>query len=113
MVALSPVVQRDLTAWCAFAISEDSFVFPSDNFKTPIKYENLWQRKIKPRFAKNRLGLGRFPLYAQNKLHAYESGRCRSESIGRQPGPRPCVAMQEYTHSTDEQKARLFKNWKI
>ena len=55
---------------------------------------------------KNRFGLGRFPLYAQNKLHAYESGRCRSESIGRQPGPRPCVAMQEYTHSTDEQKAQ-------
>ncbi len=48
MVALGESVQKDLALWHQFRVGPDSYIFASEA-GTPIKYENLGQRYIRPR----------------------------------------------------------------
>ena len=103
MVALSESVQRDLANWRPFAIRADGFVFESET-GTPIKYENLWQRYIRPRFVV--IGLAWADFRAMRRTNstlmcaAGADAKVSADNRGHGLG----VAMEEYTHSTPDQK---------
>jgi hypothetical protein len=103
MVALSESVQRDLCSWRPFAIRADGFVFESEA-GTPIKYENLWQRYIRPQFAV--IGLAWADFRAMRRTNstlmraAGADARVSADNRGHGLG----VAMEEYTHLTADQK---------
>ena len=104
IVALSPVVERDLAAWRSFAIGDDSLIFASDNLRTPIKYENLWQREIRPRFAKIGLAWADFRCMRRTNSTLMKASGADPKVAADNRGHGLRVAMDEYTHSTLEQK---------
>ena len=105
-VGLSPVVVRDLATWRAFAVADDALVFPSENLRTPIKYENLWQREIKPRFEKIGLAWADFRCMRRTNSTLMKVAGADPKVSADNRGHGLGVAMQEYTHSTDEQKTQ-------
>jgi integrase len=108
-VALSPAVQRDLEAWHAFAVSPDGLIFPSENLQTPMKYENLWQREIKPRFAKIGLAWADFRCMRRTNSTLMKAAGADPKVSADNRGHSLKVAMEEYTHSTAEQKAEAVR----
>jgi integrase len=109
IVALSPAVQRDLAAWRSFAVSDDALIFPSENLKTPIKYENLWQREIKPRFSKIDLSWADFRCMRRTNSTLMKAAGADPKVSADNRGHGLGVALQEYTHSTAEQKAEAVR----
>lgn len=103
-VALSTSVIRDLEAWRAFAPSGDSLLFASENLKTPIKYENIWQREIKPRFEKIGLAWADFRCMRRTNSTLMKAAGADPKVAADNRGHGVRVAMDEYTHSTMEQK---------
>ncbi len=103
LVALSPVVQRDLAAWRSFAVAPDSLIFVSDNLTTPIKYENLWQREIKPRFEKIGLAWADFRCMRRTNSTLMKAAGADPKVSADNRGHGLGVAMAEYTHSTEAQ----------
>ena len=106
MVALSPAVQRDLSTWRAFAVADDALIFPSENLRTPVKYENLWQREIKPRFAKIGLAWADFRCMRRTNSTLMRATGADAKVSADNRGHSLKVAMEEYTYSTVEQKAQ-------
>jgi integrase len=84
VVALSPAVQRDLSTWRSFAVSDEALIFPSENLPTPVIREP-GAAGDQATLRENWPCLGRFPLYETHELHADAGGRCRCESFSRQP----------------------------
>jgi integrase len=109
VVALSPAVQRDLKAWRAFAVSDSAFIFPSENLATPIKYENLWQREIRPRLEKIGLKWADFRCMRRTNSTLMRVAGADAKVSADNRGHSLKVAMEEYTHSTPEQKAEAVK----
>lgn len=105
-VALSPAVRRDLSAWKSFAVSEDSLIFPSENLRTPIKYENLWQREIKPRFERIGLAWADFRCMRRTNATLMRAAGADAKVSADNRGHSLKVSMEEYTHSTAEQKSQ-------
>lgn len=103
MVALSESVQRDLGHWRPFAIRADGFVFESEA-GTPIKYENLWQRYIRPRFAKIGLAWADFRAMRRTNSTLMRAAGADAKVSADNRGHGLGVAMEEYTHSTPDQK---------
>jgi integrase len=108
-VALSPAVQRDLAAWRSFAVADDALVFPSENLRTPIKYENLWQREIRPRFAKINLAWADFRCMRRTNSTLMRAAGADAKVSADNRGHSLKVAMEEYTHSTVEQKSEAVR----
>lgn len=108
-VALSATVQRDLAAWRAFVIADDALIFPSENLKTPIKYENIWQREIKPRFEKISLAWADFRCMRRTNSTLMKAAGADPKVSADNRGHGIKVAMDEYTHSTAEQKAEAVR----
>jgi integrase len=104
-VALSPAVQRDLATWKAFAVAEDALIFPSENLVTPIKYENLWQREIKPRFKKIGLAWADFRCMRRTNSTLMRAAGADPKVAADNRGHSLNVAMEVYTQSTAEQKS--------
>lgn len=103
-VALSPSVTADLINWRAFALDSE-FVFASEARTTPVKYENLWQRNIRPRFAKIGLAWADFRCMRRTNSTLMKAAGADSKVSADNRGHGLRVAMEEYTHSTKEQKA--------
>lgn len=103
MVALSESVQRDLASWRPFAIRADGFLFESEA-GTPIKYENLWQRYIRPRFAVIGLAWADFRAMRRTNSTLMRAAGADAKVSADNRGHGLGVAMEEYTHSTPEQK---------
>jgi integrase len=103
MVALSASVQADLEHWRPFAIHAEGFVFESEA-GTPIKYENLWQRYIRPRFEKIGLAWADFRAMRRTNSTLMRAAGADPKVSADNRGHSLKVAMEEYTHSTAEQK---------
>lgn len=103
MVALSASVQVDLELWQQFAITTDAFLFASEA-GTPLKYENLWQRSIKPRFAKIGLAWADFRCMRRTNSTLMRAAGADAKVSADNRGHSLKVAMEEYTHSTADQK---------
>ena len=100
---LSASVQQDLTNWRPFAIHADGFVFESEA-GTPIKYENLWQRHIRPRFEKIGLKWADFRAMRRTNSTLMRAAGADAKVSADNRGHGLGVAMDAYTHSTDSQK---------
>lgn len=103
-VALSPAVVRDLLIWQNWR-TESEFIFGSENPATPIKYENLWQREIRPRFRKLGLAWADFRCMRRTNSTLMKAAGADVKVSADQRGHGVNVALSEYTHSTDAQKA--------
>jgi len=112
-VALSPVVQRDLATWRAFAIVDDALIFPSETLLTPIKYENIWQREIKPRFAKIGLAWADFRCMRRTNSTLMRVAGAHAKVSADNRGHSLKVAMDEYTPPLSNRRRKLFRNWRI
>ena len=104
LVALSPAVEADLASWRMFAVSEDAFVFPSETLKSAIKYENLWQREIKPRFQKIGLAWADFHCMRRTNSTLMKVAGADVKVAADNRGHSLKVSLEEYTQSTLEQK---------
>jgi integrase len=102
MVALADSLQSDLALWHEF--NKVGFVFPSETELTPIKYENLWQRDIRPRFEKIGLKWADFRAMRRTNSTLMRAAGADAKVSADNRGHGLGVAMEEYTHSTPEQK---------
>ena len=107
-VALSPMVLRDLETWRHFA-GASQFVFASENPASPMKYENLWQRSIKPRFSKMGLAWADFRCMRRTNSTLMKAAGADVKVSADQRGHGVNVSLAEYTHSTDGQKAEAVR----
>ena len=71
---------------------------------TPIKYENLWQRYIRPRFEKIGLKWADFRTMRRTNSTLMRAAGADAKVSADNRGHGLGVAMEEYTHSTPEQK---------
>lgn len=107
-VALSPAVVADLEMWRALAI-DSPFIFASDNPASPIRYENLWQRYIKPRFKKIGIEWADFRCMRRTNSTLMQAAGADAKVAADNRGHGVRVALEEYTHSTLEQKTAAVK----
>lgn len=108
MVALSASVQSDLKLWRAFAIDVESFIFPSEA-GTPMKYENLWQREIRPRLKKIGLGWADFRAMRRTNATLMNAAGADPKVSADNRGHGVGVSQDVYTHATADQKAEAVK----
>lgn len=106
--ALSSSVQSDLELWRHFAIGPEAFLFASEA-GTPMKYENIWQRHIKPRFAGIGLAWADFRCMRRTNATLMKKAKADPKVSADNRGHGLGVAMEEYTHSTDDQKHEAVK----
>jgi integrase len=107
-VSLSPAVVRDLETWRNSATASE-YVFASENPASPVKYENLWQRSIKPRFSKIGLAWADFRCMRRTNSTLMKAAGADVKVSADQRGHGVNVSLAEYTHSTDGQKAEAVR----
>jgi integrase len=102
--SLSPSVLRDLKAWRELALDSD-YIFASEARTTPIKYENLWQREIKPQFKKIGLEWADFRCMRRTNSTLMKEAGADVKVSADQRGHNVNTSINEYTQSTAAQKA--------
>jgi integrase len=100
--SLSSSVMRDLESWRQFAPASE-LVFASDSLVTPVKYENLWQRSIKPKFEKIGLAWADFRCMRRTNATLMKLAGADVKVAADQRGHNVSVSINEYTQSTAEQ----------
>jgi integrase len=103
--ALSSSVVDDLQLWKQFALPSP-YVFASETTLTPIKYENLWQRHIKPRFAKVGLEWADFRCMRRTNGSLMKAAHGDDKVAADQRGHNVNTSVNEYQQSTKAQKAK-------
>jgi integrase len=112
IIALSASVMTDLEKWRSASGAEpEDLVFAALRVRgrpngplLPIKYENLWQRDIKPRLAAVGLEWADFRCMRRTNSTLMRASGADAKVSADQRGHGLGVAMSEYTHSTLEQK---------
>lgn len=102
-VALSASVLADLELWRPYAVRSDGFIFASEA-GTPIKYENIWQRDIRPKLKDIGLEWADFRAMRRTNSTLMKAAGADPKVSADNRGHGLGVAMEEYTHSTEEQK---------
>jgi integrase len=102
-VSLSPAVVRDLMLWKQFALDSD-YIFASESRTTPIKYENLWQREIRPRFKALGLEWADFRCMRRTNSTLMKAAGADVKVSADQRGHNVITSINEYTQSTPEEK---------
>lgn len=109
MVALSASVQADLENWRPFSVDPvGGFIFASEA-GTPMKYENLWQRHIRPRFEVIGLEWADFRAMRRTNSTLMHAAGVDAKVSADNRGHGVGVALSEYTHSTQDQKKDAVK----
>lgn len=97
--ALATKVLADLHLWRQFA-AESEYVFASENGLTPIKYENIWQRNIKPRFEKLGLEWADFRCMRRTNSSLMREHGADLKTVADQQGHGIDVAENVYNHTS-------------
>ena len=87
--ALSESVLLDIQSWMAAHpnTSDDGWVFPSENLKTPVSKDNVWRRHIAPQVDGGRARLGGLPCIPPDPFDSDERERRRGQTRSRSTGP--------------------------
>ena len=84
--------------------SPEGFVFPSENLKTPLSPDNVWQRTMKPKLEKIGLGWATFQVLRKTNASLWHKHGDDPKVAADQRGHGIGVSLEVYTSSDLEQK---------
>jgi hypothetical protein len=85
------------------------FVFPSENFKTPLSPDNVWRRSMKPKLEKIELGWATFQVLRKTNASLSKKAGVDPKVASDQRGHGIGVSLDVYTSSDLEQKRDALK----
>jgi len=97
--ALGSGLMLDLAAWQEFSLGHDAYVFASSDLKTPIKYENIWQRNIRPKFQAIGLGWCTFQVMRRTWSSLSKAAGAGQQAVADQLGHTVEVDLADYSQS--------------
>jgi len=104
--ALSDGTIALIREWAEFALdpSPEGFVFPSERIVTPLTYDNLWRRLMKPKLEKVGLGWATFQVLRKTNASLSKKAGVDPKVASDQRGHGIGVSLEVYTTSDLEQK---------
>ena len=92
-VALSSMVKEDMNLWLESTPGgPDDWLFPSENRKMPIGADNMMARHLKPKFRRDKVGLGWVDYRVMRRTHS---------SLMNAQGIDPKVIADQQGHTVD------------
>jgi integrase len=103
-VALSQGVIAEVNEWRSLSPSTkpDAWVFPSENFKTPVAKDNCWRRFMQPVLAKVGLGWANFLVMRRTHSTLMRQLKVDPKLVADQLGHSVDVSLNVYTQSPVE-----------
>jgi len=97
--------------WAKYALdpSPEGFVFPSERIVTPLTYDNLWRRFMKPKLEKVGLGWATFQILRKTNASLSKKAGVDPKVASDQRGHGIGVSLEVYTSSDLEQKRAAVK----
>jgi integrase len=106
VVALSPGTMTDIQEWTSLLLNrgEDSFLFPSENGRTPLRPNNCWKRWIRPQLETIGLEWVNFQVLRRTNASLARRARIDDKVAADQRGHGLGVSLEVYAVSDLEQK---------
>jgi integrase len=114
VAALPSALLADLAAWRAFSLGKDAFVFPSSALDTPVKYENIWQRAIRPALKAVGLGWCTFQVMRRTWSSLSKAAGADQQAVADQLGHTVRVDLADYSQSAIKDRldaVEKFERW--
>jgi integrase len=114
VAALPSALLADLAAWRAFSLGKDAFVFPSSALGTPVKYENIWQRSIRPALKAVGLGWCTFQVMRRTWSSLSKAAGADQQAVADQLGHTVKVDLADYSQSAIKDRVdavEKFERW--
>jgi integrase len=111
IVALSPGTEADLSEWCSQfgERSPDAFLFPSENLRTPVRRDNLWNRCMRPKLESVGLEWATFQVLRRTNASLGRKALIDDKVAADQRGHGLGVSLEVYSISDLQQKIEAVK----